>query len=120
MRTMPPHKTRSAVADDLPPLIRRSCDARIIVPNERAPSEPKRWSAPLWYCADVGPSIGLLLFEDSMRRIDILEGFDGAPPIGTASRLGSDAAGLAVWRLTVRGADLGGRWIVIDRRFLPA
>jgi hypothetical protein len=74
----------------------------------------------MWYCADIGPSIGLLLYEDSLRRIDVLEGFECAAPVGTASRLGSDEAGLAVWRLNIRGADLGGRWIVIDRRFVPA
>ena len=28
----------------------------------------------MWFRADVGPSIGLLMFEDSMRRIDILAG----------------------------------------------
>ena len=74
----------------------------------------------MWYCADVGPSIGLLMFEDSMRCIDVLERSDCVSPVGTASRLGSDTAGLAVWRLTVRGSDLAGRWIVIDRRFVPA
>ncbi len=74
----------------------------------------------MWYFAGTGPSIGLLMFEDSMRRIDILEAFEDVSPVGTASRLGSDVAGLAVWRLNVRGADLGGRWIVIDRRFVPA
>jgi len=74
----------------------------------------------MWYRADIGPSHGLLMFEDSLRRIDILAGSDDVTPIGTASRLGSDPAGLAVWRLTVRGADLGGRWIVIDREFVPA
>jgi hypothetical protein len=74
----------------------------------------------MWYCSDVGPSIGLLMFEDSIRRINVLEGFDENSPVGTASRLGSDPAGLAVWQLNVRGADLSGRWIVIDRRFVPA
>ncbi len=74
----------------------------------------------MWYCAGVGPSTGLLMFEDAMRCIDILDGFDIGPPVGTASRLGSDSAGLAVWRLTVRGTDLAGQWIVIDRRFIPA
>ncbi len=74
----------------------------------------------MWYCADVGPSIGLLLFEDSMRSIDVLQNFGERSPVGTASRLGSDPAGLAVWRLTIRGADLDGRWIVLDRRFVPA
>jgi hypothetical protein len=74
----------------------------------------------MWYCADVGPTIGLLMFEDSMRRIEVLEGFDNDSPVGTASRIGSDPAGLAVWRLSVRGAQLAGRWIVVDRRFVPA
>jgi hypothetical protein len=60
------------------------------------------------------------MFEDSMRRIDVLADFDDISPVGTASRLGSDAAGLAVWQLRVHGADLGGRWIVIDRQFVPA
>jgi hypothetical protein len=74
----------------------------------------------MWYRADVGPNIGLLMFEDSMRRIDVLGDFEDMAPVGTASRLGSDPAGLAVWRLSVHGADLGGRWIVIDRQFVPA
>jgi hypothetical protein len=74
----------------------------------------------MWYCADVGPSIGLLMFDDSMRRIDVLDGFDSGPAVGSASRLGSDAAGLAVWQLSIRGTDLDGSWIVIDRRFVPA
>jgi hypothetical protein len=74
----------------------------------------------MWYCADVGPSMGLLMFEDSMRCIDVLETCDDRSPVGTASRIGSDAAGLAIWRLNVRGAQLAGRWIVIDRRFVPA
>ncbi len=74
----------------------------------------------MWYCADVGPTMGLLMFEDSMRRIDVLEAFDCSSQVGTASRLGSDPAGVAVWRLNVHGAALEGRWIVIDRRFVPA
>jgi hypothetical protein len=74
----------------------------------------------MWYRADIGPSVGLLMFEDSMRRIDVLADFEDVTPVGTASRLGSDAAGLAVWQLSVHGADLGGRWIVIDRQFVPA
>ena len=73
----------------------------------------------MWYRADIGPSSGLLMFEDSMRTIDVLGEIEDASPVGTASRLGSDPAGLAVWRLNVHGADLGGRWIVIDRQFVP-
>jgi len=60
------------------------------------------------------------MFEDSMRRIDVLADAANSAPVGTASRLGSDTAGLAIWRLHVAGADLDGRWIVIDRNFVPA
>jgi hypothetical protein len=74
----------------------------------------------MWYRADIGPSSGLLMFEDSIRRIDVLADQGDVTPVGTASRLGSDPAGLAVWRLNVHGAELGGRWIVIDRQFVPA
>lgn len=73
----------------------------------------------MWYRADIGPSMGLLMFEDSMRTIDVVADSEDARPVGTASRLGSDAAGLAVWRLNVHGAELSGRWIVIDRQFVP-
>ena len=74
----------------------------------------------MWYRADVGPSVGLLMFDDSMRRIDVLAEPGDVASVGTASRLGSDPAGLAVWRLKVHGVDLAGRWIVIDRQFVPA
>jgi hypothetical protein len=36
-------------------------------------------------------------------------------PIGMASCTGWDAAGLAVWRLTVEGVDVSGRWIIVDK-----
>jgi hypothetical protein len=74
----------------------------------------------MWYRADFGPTIGLLMFEDSMRRIDVLVDHGDKTPVGTASRLGSDPAGLAVWQLNVHGCELAGRWIVLDRYFVPA
>jgi hypothetical protein len=37
--------------------------------------------------------------------------------IGTAYEAGWDPAGLAVWRLTVEGADVPGRWVIVDREF---
>jgi hypothetical protein len=74
----------------------------------------------MWYQADLGPSIGLLMFEDSLRQIDVLSDAGDNTPVGTARRLGSDPAGLAVWRLNVHGAQLDGQWIVIDRQFVPA
>jgi hypothetical protein len=33
--------------------------------------------------------------------------------------LGWDERGVAVWRMTVHGAEVPGRWIVVDREFRP-
>jgi hypothetical protein len=33
--------------------------------------------------------------------------------------IGWDPAGLPVWRLTVEGDDVPGRWIIVDREFRP-
>ena len=40
-------------------------------------------------------------------------------PIGMAKCIGWDPDGLAVWRLTVEGDDVPGRWIIVDREFRP-
>jgi hypothetical protein len=40
-------------------------------------------------------------------------------PIGMASQIGRTEGGLAVWSLTIDGADDPGRWIIIDGRFVP-
>jgi hypothetical protein len=39
-------------------------------------------------------------------------------PIGIASEIGRTEGGLAVWGLHVHGADVPGRWVIIDRRFV--
>ena len=45
--------------------------------------------------------------------------FRGATmPIGMASEIGRSEGGLAVWRLHVHDADVPGRWVIIDRRFV--
>jgi hypothetical protein len=51
--------------------------------------------------------------------IGIVDAPDHPMPIGMASCVGWDGAGLAVRRLTVHNADLPGRWIIIDREFRP-
>jgi hypothetical protein len=33
---------------------------------------------------------------------------------------GRDGHDLEVWRLTAHGADVPGRWVIVDRRFEPA
>jgi hypothetical protein len=40
-------------------------------------------------------------------------------PIGTAYGAGWTEGGLAVWQLTIDGADVPGRWVIIDGRFVP-
>ena len=40
-------------------------------------------------------------------------------PIGIASEIGRTKGGLAVWRLSIYGADVPGRRVIIDRRFVP-
>jgi hypothetical protein len=39
-------------------------------------------------------------------------------PIGIASQIGRTEGGLAVWGLNVECADVPGRWVIIDRRFV--
>jgi hypothetical protein len=40
-------------------------------------------------------------------------------PIGMASEIGRSEGGLAVWVLAVQGANVPGRWVIIDRRCVP-
>jgi hypothetical protein len=49
--------------------------------------------------------------------IGVLDAPDKPMPIGMANCTGWDPAGLAVWRLTVEGADVPGRWVIVDREF---
>ncbi len=74
----------------------------------------------MWYYASAGPTIGFLMFGAVRNPVNVLEAPDDSVPVGTARCDGLDAAGVAVWRLVVRGAELRGRWIVMDREFRPA
>jgi hypothetical protein len=40
--------------------------------------------------------------------------------IGLALAIGRSDEEVEVWELTVRGAELPGRWVVVDREFRPA
>jgi len=51
--------------------------------------------------------------------IGVLEAPDKPMPIGIASEIGRTEGGLAVWGLNVHGADVPGRWVIIDGRFVP-
>jgi hypothetical protein len=41
-------------------------------------------------------------------------------PLGMALCIGVDAAGCALWALTIASDDLPGQWVIIDREFVPA
>jgi hypothetical protein len=51
--------------------------------------------------------------------IGVLEAPDKPMPIGMAAAIGRTEGGLAVWQLTIDGADVPGRWVIIDGRFVP-
>jgi hypothetical protein len=51
--------------------------------------------------------------------IGVLDWPDQPMPIGMANGTGWGPAGLAVWRLTVEGANVPGRWMIVDREFRP-
>jgi hypothetical protein len=74
----------------------------------------------VWYYADAGPALGLVMYGETRATIGVLEAPGDASPVGLACCAGWDAGGLAVWRLVVRGAELRGRWIIVDREFRPA
>jgi hypothetical protein len=50
--------------------------------------------------------------------IGVLEALDKPMPIGIASEIGRTEGGLAVWKPNVHGADVPGRWVIIDGRFV--
>jgi hypothetical protein len=51
---------------------------------------------------------------------DVLKAPRDEVPIGLATCVGQDGAGVAIWRLTIHGAELPGGWIVASRKFCPA
>jgi hypothetical protein len=72
------------------------------------------------YYVDVGPARGPLRYGEVPGAVGVLEALDKPMPVGMALCIGWDRAGLAVGTRTVRGAELPGRWLVIDREFRPA
>ena len=63
-------------------------------------------------------AMGPVRYGQLPGSIGVLEALDKSMPIGIASEIGRTADGLAVWRLTVHGAEVPGRWVIIDRRFV--
>jgi hypothetical protein len=49
--------------------------------------------------------------------IGVLQAADNFMPFGMASQAGRTEDGLALWRLSENGADVPGRWVIVDREF---
>jgi hypothetical protein len=63
--------------------------------------------------------LGLVRYGQLPGSIGVLQAPDKPMPIGMASAIGRTEGGLAVWSLNVDGADVPGRWVIIDGRFVP-
>lgn len=72
------------------------------------------------YLTNGGPAHGALLCCDVVGTIDVLEAVDPSSPIGTAFCTGSNPAGVAIWRLSIRGRHVPGGHVVLHRSFRPA
>ena len=67
-----------------------------------------------------GPQSGVLLYNAALGAIAVLDAPDGATPIGMALCVGVDTLSYALWELVVHDAIVPGRWVVVDREFVPA
>jgi hypothetical protein len=71
------------------------------------------------FFATVGPLVGPVCHDDTPGIIDVFEAPDDLMPVGIAACTGQDTKGVAVWRLTVHGDVVPGRWVIIDHAFRP-
>jgi hypothetical protein len=72
------------------------------------------------YFTDVGPRSGPILWRDSFGPIEVFRAPHDRPAIGQATPVGRTEGGIALWELTVGGARVLGRWLVLGRQFLAA
>jgi hypothetical protein len=72
------------------------------------------------YFANAGPDRGPIVYGTTPDAIGVIEDLEKPIPVGMALCVGVDAAGRALWTLSVEGQDLSGRWIVEDGEFQPA
>jgi hypothetical protein len=71
------------------------------------------------YFANAGPRSGPVLYGMVPGAIGVHQAGE-MMPVSTALAAGWDAAGRALWTLKVHDVDLPGRWVVVDREFVPA
>jgi hypothetical protein len=72
------------------------------------------------YFANIGPHFGPILGRHRLVAIGVLQAPEDDSPIGVALAVGRSDEEVEVWELTVRGVELPGHWIVVDREFRPA
>jgi hypothetical protein len=72
------------------------------------------------YFTNIGPVKGPYLDRDATAAIGVLGALDKPFPIGMALPIGPNDARVALWRLIVRGVELPGLFVVLDRQFWPA
>jgi hypothetical protein len=91
----------------------------IVLGREFVPLPP--WcSHAMSYFANIGPRLGPIMGRHRLVSIGVLQAPDDRAPIGMALAIGRDDDDVEVWELTVRGVELHGRWVVVDREFRPA
>jgi hypothetical protein len=80
------------------------------------------WGAqkPPTYRTSAGPISGPFKHRVAPARIEVFGPEDGDGVVGSAALVRLDGAGVAIWRVTVYGAELAGEWIVVAGRFRPA
>lgn len=72
------------------------------------------------YFSDRGPESGRVRYRDVDGMIDVFGDPGRSICIGQARCIGWDAAGSAVWRLSVGDEEDDGRWVIVDGEFQPA
>ena len=60
---------------------------------------------------------GPIRYNQYPFAIGVLEAPDNLMPSGMASPTSRTEDGLKVWKLHVHGADVPGRWVIVDREF---
>ena len=95
----------------------------LVMDRNRGPTDCHRgWRVDgMTYFTNIGPKNGPFLWRDARgAAIGVLEAPDNHSPIGMALPFGWTKDGVARWRLSVRGAQVPGLFIVVDRQFRPA
>jgi hypothetical protein len=62
---------------------------------------------------------GPVKYDEVPSSIGVLEAPDKPMPTGEASCKTWNDEGIAVWTLRIRGNEIPGGWVIIDRQFKP-